>query len=166
MASIRLNLGSGEKPRPGYVNVDNLRFTGTTVVADLDRPLPFKAGVAEHVYLSHVLEHLRDRMAFLGEANRVLKVGGVLELVVPHKSSGLAHHLDHQSYFAWVSFDQDVLNEGFVRQTIGGFRVLQNRLRFLGGKDTVLDAFLNLFPRYYEWFFPCSEVLVKLQKLG
>ena len=166
MASIRLNLGSGQAPKAGFVNVDNIRFPGTSLVADLDKPLPFKAGTADYIYLSHVLEHLRDRMVFLAEANRVLKAGGIIELVVPHKSSGLAHHLDHLTYFAWATFSQAVFDEGFVRQTIGKFKVQRLRLRLLGGRDTPFDFFINRFPRHYEWFFPCSEVLVKLQKLG
>ena len=164
MRGARLNLGSGERPKPDFINVDNIRFPGTTVVADLEEPLPFKSGVVEYIYLSHVLEHLKDRMVFLAEANRVLEPGGIVEIIVPHKSSSLAHHLDHYTYYAWATFTQFVFHEGFVVRAIGRFEVLQNRLRLLGGRDTPLDWLINRFPKYYEWFLPCSEVLVKLRK--
>jgi SAM-dependent methyltransferase len=49
---------------------------------DLQR-LPFADGSYDFVYASHVLEHIRDDMAALGEIARILRPGGVAVLPVP-----------------------------------------------------------------------------------
>jgi predicted SAM-dependent methyltransferase len=52
---------------------------------NVNNGLPFGDGEAAVVYASHVLEHLgrRQSQAFVKEAYRVLKPGGVIRLVVP-----------------------------------------------------------------------------------
>ena len=58
MAGLKLNLGSGLTPIPGFVNVDALEdVPGVDVVADISGRLPFEDGSADLVYASHLLEH-------------------------------------------------------------------------------------------------------------
>jgi predicted SAM-dependent methyltransferase len=83
---LRLNLGSGTTPIPGFVNVDALKDApGVDVVADIGERLPFEDGTAELVYASHLLEHFpTDRVpGMLAEWRRVLRPGGVLLVAVP-----------------------------------------------------------------------------------
>ncbi len=86
MSGLRLNLGSGTTPIPGFVNVDALEDApGVDVVADIGERLPFDDGAAELVYASHLLEHFAtDRVPdLLAEWRRVLRPGGVLLIAVP-----------------------------------------------------------------------------------
>lgn len=53
------------------------------VVADLERPLPFKDASIETVLLVHVLEHIDACEQLLAEIRRVLKPGGTLYFAVP-----------------------------------------------------------------------------------
>jgi predicted SAM-dependent methyltransferase len=86
VTGLRLNLGSGMTPIPGFVNVDALEDApGVDVVANIGERLPFEDGSAELVYASHLLEHFpHDRVPeLLAEWRRVLAPGGALLIAVP-----------------------------------------------------------------------------------
>ena len=60
-------------------------------------PDNFLAGI--HAY--HFLEHVHDPRRMLREMQRCLKVGGVINICVPHYWGSMAHHdLDHKHNFA------------------------------------------------------------------
>jgi len=79
MEQIKLNLGGGATPLPGYVNVD--RQSGGEAY-----PLAYPDNHADELYASHILEHFghRETLAVLQEWVRVLKPGGVLKVAVPN----------------------------------------------------------------------------------
>lgn len=81
---MRLNVGCGDWPQPGWVNVDVCPAVHPQVVAAADR-LPFADRSMAAVYLGHVLEHvpLRSVTAVLAEVGRVLAAGGVVCTVGP-----------------------------------------------------------------------------------
>ncbi len=67
------------------------------MVANLAKGIPFGDETVDVVYHSHVLEHL-DRpvaLAFLKEAFRVLKPGGIIRIVVPDIEMLTRAYLDH-----------------------------------------------------------------------
>jgi len=80
----RVQLGSGTRPKPGWVNVDLTDDADLTL--DLRRALPFEDGSVEIFYSEHVLEHLEypDAAAhLLRECLRALVPGGVASFAVP-----------------------------------------------------------------------------------
>lgn len=79
---FRLNLGSGNRPLAGFVNVDSRPLSTVDVVADV-RSLPFPDGSAIEVEASSLLEHFRDPYEVLDEIHRVLAPDGVLRVRVP-----------------------------------------------------------------------------------
>jgi hypothetical protein len=84
---LRLNLGSGQHPKPGYVNVD--KFGTPDVKCDLETfPWPWPDSSVDEVRLHHVLEHLGESVAaFFGiikELYRVCKDRASVFIVVPH----------------------------------------------------------------------------------
>lgn len=81
---MRLNLGSGDDRREGYINVD-LREDVADVVASVDR-LPFPDRCSEEVLALDLLEHFPVfRTAdLLDEWHRVLVPGGRLVVKVPN----------------------------------------------------------------------------------
>lgn len=85
--SVRLNIGSGVHPAPGWVNIDRNSpddWAVDVVATALD--LPFADKSADRAYFGHILEHLSydgDAVAALREAWRVLKYGGELGVVGP-----------------------------------------------------------------------------------
>lgn len=83
-----LNVGCGQFPVAGAVNVDRHDLPGVDVVHDLDvTPWPFAAGVFDEVRGIQVFEHVGNPVGFVCETHRVLRPGGVLFLTVPHYQS-------------------------------------------------------------------------------
>lgn len=97
-----LNIGCGNFPKPGYVNLD-LTSPYAEVKHDLNKfPYPFKDEEFELIEADHVLEHLQDPFQVMKELYRILKPNGVLKIRVPHFSRGFTH-ADHKRGFD-VSF--------------------------------------------------------------
>jgi predicted SAM-dependent methyltransferase len=105
---IRVNVGCGPSPTPGWINLDNspsVRLRSLPVGRLLSperravwraarehgiqygsaRRLPFPAASVDAIYSSHMLEHLfrDDARRFVAECRRVLVPGGTLRLAVP-----------------------------------------------------------------------------------
>jgi len=84
--ALKVNLGSGDRPLPGFVNVDALpEAPGVDVVADISARLPFEDCSASIVYASHLLEHFPHARSvdILREWRRILEPGGRLLVAVP-----------------------------------------------------------------------------------
>lgn len=103
---IKVNLGCGRKPLPGYINIDKFRWPGVDVICDIDKePLPgFLDGAIDEVRADHALEHFADLHRAMKEIHRVLRVGGLLRLRVPYGLSSL-----YDPYHRFV-FDETTLD--------------------------------------------------------
>jgi len=75
---IKLNLGSGSQPLPGFINLD---IDDNNPVF----PLPYENNSINEIRASHILEHfgIQDSVAVLAEWTRVLKPHGKLKIAVP-----------------------------------------------------------------------------------
>jgi ubiquinone/menaquinone biosynthesis C-methylase UbiE len=71
-----------------------------TVVSDI-AALPFADDAFDYISLSHVLEHGTEPVEALREVRRVLKSGGVAQVVVPNADSWGARHYGK----AWRAWD-------------------------------------------------------------
>jgi SAM-dependent methyltransferase len=86
--SLRIDLGSGTRPRPGFYGLDQLDLPGVDIVADLNRPLELlPESCVEHLYSSHALEHVEKFLPLMDEIHRVMRPGGLVEVIVPHFSN-------------------------------------------------------------------------------
>jgi hypothetical protein len=90
---IRLDLGAGPNGKPGFLHVDQTAFPGVDMVADLRKPWPWADNSIEEAHSSHCLEHFdaMERVHFINELYRVLKVGAKCTLIVPHWASCRAY---------------------------------------------------------------------------
>lgn len=86
---LRLDLGCGEQRKQGFYGIDWVDVPGgVDILADLNEPLELlPSGCAEHVFSTHTLEHVQDLKGLLAEIHRILKPGGLFELIVPHFSN-------------------------------------------------------------------------------
>lgn len=105
---MKINLGGGAEFREGYINLDPMYGQGNWQRLAQDVPWPVIDGTVEHIYASHVLEHIpagHPRIVVFNEAHRVLQTGGVFEIRVPlfpHPCSVLDP--THVSFFVPDSF--------------------------------------------------------------
>ena len=75
---------------PGLLRTDTLAYAGVDQVVDALH-MPFADGSVRALFLLNVLHHLPDAGAFLAEAQRVLKPGGLLLVTDQHVEIGRAH---------------------------------------------------------------------------
>jgi len=97
---LRLHLGSGDRLKSGWVNVDI--HPAADLRLDVRRPWPFADGSADEVYAEHLFEHLAapgEVSHFLGEARRVLRSGGTLRLSVPDLARHVRAYAEHDEVF-------------------------------------------------------------------
>jgi len=95
----KLNLGSGEDKKEGYINIDFNPLAEPDVNHDLNQlPYPFEANTFDEVVAFHIIEHLDKPFEIMKELHRILKPGGLLHIKVPHFSRGFSH-AEHKSGF-------------------------------------------------------------------
>lgn len=91
---IVLNVGCGNKTIPGAHNLDLPNWD-----ADSEE-LPFEDNSVSQIHAYHFLEHVKEPVKMLQEFQRVLVVGGFVNIVVPYYTSQMqAHDLDHKNQF-------------------------------------------------------------------
>jgi len=84
---VKLNMGSGQNPLPGYINVD--RDGAPDVLWNLEQfPWPWDDNSVSTIIFNHVLEHLGEsRETYLGifkEIYRVCRDGAHIRIAAPH----------------------------------------------------------------------------------
>lgn len=121
--SIILNLGSGQFDKDSalfqryanrIINLDIVPFGNVHIVADAHL-LPFPDSSLDLVYMSCVLEHVRDASVIVKECNRILKDGGYLYTTTPFISR---HHSD-SDYRRWTLMGLDYLFQDFEKIASG-----------------------------------------------
>lgn len=80
-----LDVGCGANKYEGAIGLDNNPRTAADVIHDLGSiPYPFPDDEFDLIVSRHVVEHVPDVMAFIGELHRIAKPGGRIHLVAPH----------------------------------------------------------------------------------
>jgi SAM-dependent methyltransferase len=165
----KLNLGSGEFKKAGYVNVDYYSIAEPDIRHDLNKfPYPFPDSEFEIIEADHVLEHLVDPFNVMKELKRIATDKAEIVVRVPHFSRGFTH-ADHKRGFD-VTFPL-YFDPGFPPGFQGTPLVLKKMrlhwfaqpylkrkmmkpvLYFIGvGLGEVIDFFANLSPYF------CSRI--------
>jgi len=85
---LRIDIGSGTRPRAGFYGLDQLDAAGVDMVADLNQPLALLPdNCAEHLFSSHSLEHVEKLLPLMDEIHRIMRPGATLEVIAPHFSN-------------------------------------------------------------------------------
>jgi len=172
----KLNLGSGEDYREGWINLDiSDRDTygqkiKVDIKHDLDKfPYPFKNNQFDEILASHVIEHLKNPTRFMNELIRISKNNAIIHILAPHFSSFTAYSdLTHKrpgiSYFTFgVNWTNKEINKR-LKVIERRFDFTRTNFSFL---NKIFNPIINLSPKLYErffcWGFPCSQVYFKLR---
>jgi SAM-dependent methyltransferase len=189
---IKLDLGSGKEPEPGYIGVD-IGFSSERVIQS-DALTYLKSLPAEsvsHVYSRHYLEHMTSDqlIELLKEVNRVLAKGGEILFIVPHFSNPY-YYSDptHKTPFGVHSFSYFCEKSCLLRYvpryvTIKGWSLERVRVNFLSlfsfkllgikfpKPANILNKWLNrstyaieVFERYFAFMLSIYEVEFLIRK--
>ncbi len=142
---IEIGASPGEDSQEDFLSVDMIPGEDVDLVADI-RKLPFRHTV-EHIYCSHVLEHIPDAeiVIALKSCRTALVEGGLLEIYVPDQPWMFRKFLAadyHEKWAMWNMFiygSQDTPGQfhftGFSTRrmrdclTAGGFRSIEVKRR-------------------------------------
>ncbi|MHB8520750.1 MAG: class I SAM-dependent methyltransferase [Limisphaerales bacterium] len=82
--ALKLNLGCGNNPKPGWVNID-LFSPHADFRYDVRRSFPLRDNSCAYIYSEHLFEHLEyaDGLALMRESHRLLEPGGIFRAAVP-----------------------------------------------------------------------------------
>lgn len=99
---MKVDLGGGLFPRPGYVTIDQ---EGGDITCDLNEGIPLPDNSVGVINASHVLEHLKDPIKSMKEIYRVLCDGGWAFIEVPSTDGrGAFQDPTHVSFWNENSF--------------------------------------------------------------
>lgn len=95
----KLNLGSGEFRKEGFLNVDFYSVSEPDLRHDLTSiPYPFNDNHFDWIESDHCLEHLPEPFRIMREIHRIGKPGATVIIRVPHFSRGFTH-AEHKAGF-------------------------------------------------------------------
>lgn len=168
-----LDVGCGtKKAEPGAVGIDVSPRSAAEIVWDLDEfPWPVETGRFERIYMSHIIEHVRDVNRTMAEIHRVARDGAEVIVVTPHFSSHNSFtDPTHVRHLAGRSF-QYFTGEDFATFTGSGVRFRIEELELTFGKNFVLDGIGRWLARrdleWYEchaaWIFPARDIRCRLR---
>jgi SAM-dependent methyltransferase len=101
--SIKLNLGCGDRHIPGFLNVD--KSPPCDQVVDLSVAWPWGDETVDEIVAYDIIEHLPDKIHTMNEMWRVLKRGGVADIIVPSTAGpGAFQDPTHVSFWNERSF--------------------------------------------------------------
>lgn len=177
MKKIILDLGCGNKKRPGAIGVDFNDRTQADVVHNLNEfPYPFETGTVDEVYLDNCLEHLADVMAVMEEMYRLVKPGGLVKVIVPYFRSKWAF-IDptHTHFFTVDSFNYfdpvhpTCIQYDYTKARFKPERIVFNETLRKSWIKTIPLLLANRWPRGYEYylsqFFPLDDLTFYLRRL-
>ena len=159
-----LNLGAGDNLISGATNVDCMAWSGIDEVVDLTvLPWKWSNNSVDKIYMIHTLEHFENPKAILSECHRILKVGGILEIIVPHSSSIPAVGcLGHYRTFSHGTLDAYLCREFYMFKT-KMFETISQEIRWWSGRpypgiptwilrsiNYVVNRMIKLSPVAYE----------------
>jgi ubiquinone/menaquinone biosynthesis C-methylase UbiE len=172
-----LDLGCGNKKRPGSIGVDFNERTNADINHDLNNvPYPFEDSSFDEIYVDNCLEHLDDVMGTMEELHRICKTGGLVKVIVPYfRSSWAFSDPTHRHYFTVQSFsyfDPDDIVCKRYDYTLARFKpekiVFNETLANFWTKKFIL-MIANRWPAKYEFhlshIFPLEDISFYLRKL-
>ncbi len=186
---VTLELGCGERKRyPGSIGIDAIDGNSVDIVGDATETLRmFPTAAADFVTSCHFLEHVADLQPLLDEIVRVVKVGGRIEVVVPHFAHPYyASDPTHRNRFGLYTFsylaEDKIMSRGvpsYVRMKTLSLESVDlvfkspSPFYFRYGFKKLIGALFNscrymqeLYEENFCYIFPCYEIRFVLRRVA
>jgi SAM-dependent methyltransferase len=181
---VVIDLGCGERKRPGRIGIDRLDLPRVDIVADLEAGLPFLPDRSvDEIHCRSVLEHIENFEHLFAEMIRVLKDSGRACIFVPHFSNPYYYSdYTHKRPFGLYTFYYFTDRENQPGRKVPNFytdtrvEILSLKLKFrspiriLHWARKLFGALVNLHPTFQEFYeaglcylVPCDGVEVILK---
>ena len=177
-----LDLGCGNKKRPGAIGVDLNERTQPDIVHNLNHfPYPFDDSSFDKIYLDNTLEHLGDVIRIMEEVYRICSPGGVVKVIVPYFRSVWAHIDPTHTHFFTVGsfayFDPDHYICQRYDYTLARFKVekIVFNETLIGGRQwdrwtkKLMIRIANRWPLKYEYYlshlYPLDDISYYMRKV-
>jgi SAM-dependent methyltransferase len=162
-----LDVGCGPAKQEGAVGIDQFALPGVDIVANLNAVWPIEDASFDHVVFRHSIVHLNSLEGALREARRVVRPGGVIEIISPHFSSDNAFTDPTMNFSTgYRTMDYYCSNGSMIYGYYGqlGLRIRRRRIHLYRTERTTIrhrvigmlfwpaDALVNAAPRIYEKF--------------
>jgi len=103
--NVKLNLGSGNKKIPGFINLDIQPLPNVDIIWNLERGIPLNDNAVEEILANDIIEHISDIINLFKEIHRVCKPNSVVKIKVPYfKSTEAFKDPTHKSFFTEETF--------------------------------------------------------------
>lgn len=150
LESPLVNVACGPHIPAGFLNIDLLPASPVVVAWDCRRSIPVADGAASGVRAEQFVEHLDPREelpAFLADAHRALRGGGVLRVIVPDTARYLA---------------------AYCRGDLSGFVDLAVPIPFPADLPTRMDVINHVFHQWDEhrWAYDFETLEHRLRRAG
>ena len=143
---LQVNVGCGNEPFQGWVNLDLSPETQADILWDVTDGLPFPDNSCAFIYSEHFLEHIpvQDGVRFLTECRRSLQTGGVVRIGMPCVKGVTYQYYDktwaqqpwlQKHGYSWIKTRAEYINICFRdwgHQWLYDFEELERRLREAG----------------------------------
>jgi len=151
---MKLNIGCGNSPKKGFVNLDIVKLKGVDVIHNLEvSPLPFKTSSVSYILADNVFEHIQNLDGLLNEIYRISKNEAITKIIVPHfRSVGAFSDPTHKRWFTSSTFDyfqKDNPNNFYIKTN---FQIVSKKLLFsFGDAKKIRAKIYNLLVMPIEW---------------
>ena len=99
-SEMKVDLGGGQYPRSGYINVDLIQFRPGDIVCNFNSDkLPFDDNSVDKIFSSHCFEHINNLKHLVNEIVRIGKPNAEVEVWTPHWTNPMAMCYGHK--FVW-----------------------------------------------------------------
>lgn len=186
---LTVEVGCGPTKRyAGSIGIDAVDYDGVDIVGDAKEALQsIPAGSADLVTSSHFLEHVEDVGAMLDEMIRVVRTGGLLEVIVPHFahpyfSSDPTHTRRFGLYtFSYLATEDlfrrkvpayvqrsnvQLIKVDLIFKSTRPFYIRHGIKRLVGWIFNSCRYFQELYEENFCYLFPCYEIRYVMRKLA
>jgi predicted SAM-dependent methyltransferase len=143
---LKVNVGCGNEPFPGWVNLDLDAAMRADILWDVTDGLPFPDDSCTFIYSEHFLEHIpvQQGVRFLSECRRSLQAGGVVRIGMPSAQAHISEYHENiwakqpwlETYgYGWIKTRAEYINicyREWGHQWLYDLEELERRLREAG----------------------------------